>query len=66
MRTEKRKLIRDFTDNSEIVGYWRNHGYNCPITVGEVKGYFPHSEHHNTMHSAVMLIKELNETVSTF
>ena len=66
MNTTARKLIRDFTENAEIVGYWRNNGYNTPITVREVKQYFPHSEHHNTMHSAVKVIKELNETSNTF
>lgn len=66
MKTTVRKLIRDFTDNSEVVGSWRNHGYNTPITVREIKNYFPHSEYSNTMHSAVVLIKELNETCNTF
>lgn len=66
MKAQARKLIRDYTENAEIVGYWRNHGYNCPITVGEVKEYFPHSEHHITMHSALKMIKEINETSSTF
>ena len=66
MKTAVRKLIRDFTDNSEIVGYWRNHGYNTPITVGEVKNYFPYSYYHNTMHSAVKEIKELYETSNIF
>lgn len=66
MKAQVRKLIRDFTENAEIVGYWRNHGYSCPITVREVKEYFPHSEHHNTMHSAVKVIKEFNETANTF
>lgn len=66
MKAQVRKLIRDFTDNSEIVGYWRNNGYDCPITVREVKEYFPQSEHHNTMDSAVEVIKELNETSITF
>lgn len=55
------KTIREFTDSSEIVGYWRNHGHEVSITVSEVKEYFPKKEWSCTMSSAVKLIKELNE-----
>ena len=54
------KRIKDFKEGSEIVGYYRNFGYDVSITVNDVKNYVPKEEWGMLMSGAVKILKELN------
>lgn len=57
-------MIKDFKNGNEIVGYYRNFGYDVSITVNDVKQYVPKNQWHICIYiySAAKIIKELNES----